>query len=269
MSKSNLARSPEVPGEKLDPPDESLETMNAALEALLPIARAIPEDRLRPINVALDVAVRNARRGYSAIESHLDELRRLPGIDVEAIEGIPRTVLALLAADMQLRVLANPPSDVPATLKEARRIRKGLLLVAKGAVDLGFLPAEPVRRITRGTGPLDTANDLIQLVMLFQNHEVALQGRLAICSDTLNRALELGTWLYRTIRPIQAPRRPKDNDSPQRQAQLDRLRLWTLLHIRYDELRRAAAYLGIEVLPLQSKTGRKRRKAKSAKATDY
>lgn len=250
--------------EELDPhiPKHELpgeDVFTKAFAEVLPIAEAVPSDRIRTMNVHSDLAFVNAKYGYAAVEPHLEEIRALRGVDSRAIERVPLFSLALLGASHRLNLLAPPESELPEKLLRGRRMRKGLLHIAKGAATLGYLPTTPVERITKGSGSLDTARDLIDLSLLFRESEAALRGQLTVCPDTLSEAAELGAWLRNALQPTNALPRPKATAAEIQKATLDRARIWTLLVESYAELQRVAAFLRLDVPSLQSRRAMKKK----------
>jgi len=244
---------PDIATEELPP----VNAFMAAFTEVKPMAATIPEERLRVINVHAELAFVNAKEGYAAIEAQLPFIRTIPGVDVEAIESVPRYSLAFLGATHRLNLVASPDSALPTRLTRARQVRKGLLHIAQGAAALGLVPSAAVKRIAKGSGSLDTARDLIELAMLFRDFDAACRGKLTIDTRFLDEATELGTWLRDTLRPADAMPRPKDVEI--REATLDRARIWTLLSEAYDELLRVAAFLRIDVPSLQSRRGMKKK----------
>lgn len=241
-------------------PPEELPTNDAFARAFLevkPTADAVPEARLRAMNVHAELAYVNAKAGVAAIEPHMAFIRSIPGVDVDAIERIPLLALSLLGASHRLNLLAPPENALPERLARGRKLRKGLLHIARGAAALGLVPEAPVKRIAKGSGSLDTARDLVELAMLLREAEPSCRGKLVIAPQYLNEAAEVGSWLRDAIQPTNA--RPKPTDAELREATLDRARIWTLLSESYDELQRVAAFLRIDVPSLQSRRGMKKK----------
>lgn len=252
------------PPPELDPhiaPEElpSEDIFTKAFAELLPIADTIDDVRLRPMNVHSELAYVNAKNGFAVFEPHFATARAIPGVDIEAIERVPRAALAVLGASHRLNLLTPPENHLPAKLLQGRKVRKALLHFAHAGATLGLLPEEPVKKIAKGTGSLDTARDLIELSILLRESEPILRGKLTVMPEVVAEAAELGTWLRNVLQPTNAPARPKATAAEVQKATLDRARMWTLLFESYSELQRVAAFLRVDVPSLQSRRALKKK----------
>lgn len=238
----------EVPDEALPSPD----TQEASYHRVLEIARAVPAPEVKPLRIDPRLACANARAAYREFAPHLAKARELPGADIDAIERLADLPGALLFA-YRLVDLVNPPeSDLTPRMARARKLRFMLLHQAHAAVAAGLLPEKPVARIAAGTGPIDTAEDLVALVTLYKQHESSLEGRIVATSEDLLEANRLGSQLQEDLQPARAPQKKMSADELSR-AKDDRNRLATLLVSSHRELDRVARYLGIAVPSLQSR----------------
>lgn len=252
--------SPSEDVEELDPyvlieelPPEDVFTR--AFFELKPVADAIAAEVVRVMNVDPQLAYVNAKKGYAIFEPALPVARAIPKVNIEAIERVPNAALALLGATHRLNLLVVSKSELPEKLFRGRQLRAALLPLAEACVTLGLLPEAPVAHIRKGTGPLDTARDLIELSILFRDHEASLRDMLAPHPSLLREAAELGTWLRDAMQPMNAPPRPKSTPAEIKQATDERNRMWTLLYEGYAELSRVAVFLGLDVPSLQSRRG--------------
>jgi len=245
-----------------DIPDErlpSVETQAQAFEEAIVLARAIPDDEVRPLAVGTRIAFVNAHDGFAIISQHLDTVRSLCGVDVAAIERVPMIAAALVYADRQLTItVPAKKSDLEHRMTRARRLRAGFLHQARAAAIFGLVPEEPVERIAAGRGDLDTVEDVVALVAFFRQHERALNGRTVLTPELLDEAERLAAGLQQDLRPKGAPAKAKAIDVEIATANADRNRLWTLLRNSYAELQRVAAFLGITVPSLHSRKALRR-----------
>lgn len=152
-----------------------------------------------------------------------------------------------------MNILVVSKQELPDKLFRGRGLRKVLLSFAEAGAGLGVIPEAPIVRIKKGTGPLDTARDLIELSMLLREYEPRLRDKLSINPSLLAEAADLGTWLRDAMQPVNAPPRPKSTPAEIKQATEDRNRMWTLLAEGYAELQRVAVFLGLDVPSLQSR----------------
>lgn len=240
----------EIPDQQLP----TVETQAQAFEQVAPLARAIPDDEVRPLGVATKIAFVNARDGFAIISRHLDAVRMLHGVDVDAIARVPTIASALLYADRRLTItVPAKKSDLEQRMTRARRLRAGFLHQAKAAAIFGLIPEEPVDRIAAGRGDIDTVQDVVALVALFRQHERALAGRTVSTPALLDEAERLAAGLQEELRPKGAPAKARAIDVEIAAANADRNRLWTLLRTSYAELQRVAAFLGLTVPSLYSR----------------
>lgn len=246
---------PEISREDL--PQEDVFTR--AFWELKPIADALNPDSVRSAPGHPELLYVNAKNGFALFEPHLASARAMPKLDIEALHRVPLAALALLGAAHRLNLLVVSKKELPQKLLQGRKLRKVLLSVADAGAGLGAIPEEPILRIKKGTGSLDTARDLIELSILLREYEPKLRDKLSINPSLLSEAADLGTWLRDAMQPVNAPPRPKSTPAEIKQATDDRNRMWTLLAEGYAELQRVAVFLGIEVPSLQSRKALKKK----------
>lgn len=234
----------ELPGE---------ERLADAYDRVLALARALPKSEVKTFGVDTRLAFWNAREGFKIISPHLGDIRTLPRVDAIAIERIPDVAMALLHAVRVINLLDPPKSDLAERLARARRLRHVMLHQAEAAAGLDLLPEGPIERIRKGTGPIDTVEDLTALVTLFEQHRPALVNKTLVTDDLLLEAERLGLSLQEELRPAAAKRQRKEKEATLAQAIDDRNRLYTLLAAAHSELVRMAGFFDVKVPALQAR----------------
>lgn len=217
----------------------------AAYERFLPIALELTGPFAAP-SINLGVAYHNV---VSGVEQVMAERRRianeLPTLGLGDVESLPELCLAAIFAS-QL-VDRNAPKATRDMLTRASSLRAKLLPAAEVLVTAGLMPKHEVSRIRKGTGYLDTADDLIALARLFIEHGARISGKTTVTREEVREASELGTALRTILRPKGS--RKASLDAETAQAIENRDRLFALLVRRYDLVRRAGAWLfGVDKL---------------------
>ena len=213
--------------------------MVMAVSRFLRPARALPDDAVQPLRGDVLLAYDNVVRGVDAVLPHEEHLRgALPLIDFRILRELPQLALATSFAASQVDRQAR--GQVTPLLARAVHLRKLLLTAAEMLVLSGDLVDQDLEKIRRGSGPLDTANDCIDLAALFRMHDGA-RRRTVLTDELLNEAQELGSHLLKLVSARSSRRRttlPPSDPSVQL-----RDRLWTLLNLRHRELRRVGMWL--------------------------
>ncbi len=238
----------------------------AAYDRWLPVAARLETSALVAFGGAdTQLALHNAQAAAASLAKERARIaEELPRVDVGALSKVPEVALAVRFAALEAQRPVDSGADVAAQLKTAHALRATLLAIAEGLAATGHLPAEQVKAIKKGRGPVDSAADCVALAELFAKHERKLAGKHAATAQMLSGAREVGTWLLANLRPSRAKRAGK----PRNEAALEaRDRLWSLLVKRHDEQRRVGYWLwgdafGEHVPALQAQ----RRAAKKAKA---
>lgn len=215
---------------------------SAQLAHYLPQAMALAPGDVIAFKISVSLATANAERGVRSVLAHERGLARaLPEIDLGAVHDLADLGSALAFAAAQVARFAPTPTNIKATLAEARRLRALLLAGADMLVLAGVFSAAVVAKIRQGHGPIDAAGDCVALAALYTEHASAITGKVAVTSDDVRRADEIGARLLRMLRP-QSAKRPVD---PALVAATDvRDRLWTLFdRAWHDNVWRAGAWL--------------------------
>ena len=209
----------------------------------LPEARALPAAEVLPFRANGALLYHNVFDGVSAIVAERErlaaELQRFP---MASVEALPDLALGLIFAAHQVDRDPASTGAIPALLSEAFRLREAMLTAAEALALQQLLPSPRVERIRTGSGPIDLAQDLVDLAALYRERAPAIRGKHPVTSQQIQRAAELGTELLKLLKPRALKRKP-DADAALAQQVADRDRLFTLVVRRYDLVRRAGAWL--------------------------
>jgi hypothetical protein len=97
-----------------------------------------------------------------------------------------------------------------------------------------------VAAIRQGAGHLDTANDLVELSMLFRDERATLAGKTQVTDAEAERADELGFLIIDALGQRDVG---TDGLSAPAKHEEDRLKAFWLFHNTYEESRRAMAFV--------------------------
>jgi hypothetical protein len=192
------------PADPLAVPDGA----QTAYDTWLPIAQeAFAGLAVATYNQDPNLAFRNCVTGLAALTEHDDVLKTLPApFDRSALDALPSIALATVYAAAV--VDRASPGIITAQLQKARSLRDLMLHVAEGLVKSGDLPAAEVRRIQRGGGQIDTAQDCVDLAKLFTDNAADLAGKSAVTKKHIKDARTVGNQLLQALRPKGTPRQP-------------------------------------------------------------
>ncbi len=211
-----------------------------AYEDFLPAAHAIAETDIRPFRADASVAYHNIIAALVAITPLLTRIQiELPKVDVMSLQQLPEIALGVIYAVAQ--VDRSSDGTTPALLEKARVSRKLLLKSADALVAAHVLPAHSVDRIREGSGPIDLAQDNIDLAALFTKHDTDIAGKTPVTAAQVVEAATLGTELLKRLKP----KGTKSKDSAIDEVNI-RDRMWTLLVLRYRELRRVGLWFWMD-----------------------
>lgn len=203
-SKPRAAR-PSVPA----PPKPSADPYEAAgaeaaYEIHLAAALALDPREVTVWNASANVALHNARVGVAAVLAEKDALAAdpdAPRVDAARIERVTSVAEALVFATRRVANVVEEAGEAKPLVARAYDLRELLLTSAVALSHAKLLDAKAVARIQRGTGPLDCAQDCIDLAALFRANTDTIGGRTAVTADDLREAAALGTKLLATIKP--------------------------------------------------------------------
>ena len=176
----------------------------AAYEIHLAAALALDPREVTVWNASATVALHNARVGVAAVLAEKDALAAdpdAPRVDVARIERVPSIAEALVFATRRVANVVEAAGEAKPLVARAYELRELLLTSAVALSHAKALDAKAVALIQRGTGPLDCAQDCIDLAALFRANTDRIGGRTAVTADDLREAAALGTKLLATLKP--------------------------------------------------------------------
>jgi hypothetical protein len=229
-----------------------------AYEDFLPAAQAIAETDIRPFRADASVAYHNIVAGVEAITPLITRIQSdLPKVDVPALQQLPDIALGVIYAVAQ--VDRSSDGTTPALLEKARGLRSLLIKSAHALVAANVIPAHSVDRIREGSGPIDLAQDNIDLAALYTKHDADITGKTPVTAAQVVEAATIGTELLKRLKP----KGTKSKDSAMDEV-IIRDRMWTLLVLRYRELRRVGLWFFMDdvddhVPALQSRTSSRKK----------
>jgi len=203
-SKPRAAR-PSVPA----PPKPSTDPYEAAgaeaaYELHLAAALALDPREVTVWNASANVALHNARVGVEAVLAEKEALAAdpdAPRVDAARIARVPAVAEALVFATRRVANVVEAAGEVKPLVARAYELRELLLTGAVALTRAKVLDPKLVALIQSGTGPVDCAQDCIDLAALFRANADAIGGRTAVTADDLREAAALGTRLLATLKP--------------------------------------------------------------------
>jgi hypothetical protein len=224
-----------------------------AYEDFLPDAQTIADEDIRPFRADASVAYHNIVAGLEAITPlHARIQIELPTVNVAALQQLPDLALGLMFAVAQVDRSSDGTTAV--LLEKARVSRTLLLKSADALVAADIIPAHSVDRIREGNGPIDLAQDNVDLAALFTKHDTVIAGKTPVTAAQVVEAATIGTELLKRLKR----KGTKSKDSAIDEVNI-RDRMWTLLVTRFRELRRVGLWFWMadvddHVPALQSRT---------------
>ena len=247
--------------------DDTLTGSEAAFEECLPKALSIDPTNVVPMRADPNLALHNVQVGLKALEPHWAELKTaLPKLDQKSVRGLEEVALAAVFATSRVDRQAGANKKVAGLLVKARALRALLLSSADALEKVGLLPSAAVKKVRKGKGPFDTADDLVQLAALFRKHTAKLKNKSPVSAELIKEASTLGSDLLALLKPEHAKRKTVVT-AEIKDAMDARDRTWTLLVQGHRDLRRAGMWVWADrvnkhVPPLQSRAAKPRKKDK-------
>jgi hypothetical protein len=211
-----------------------------AYESVRAEVQALPPADEGRITVNIPTVVTIVRGAQPNIEAEIERIAALPEFDVEALRKLPSYALALLHVYLLLLPSSESESRLQGLVSEASPLRERMLGQAEGLALLGFVDRERVAAIRRGTGHLDTANDLIALAQLFRAGGDELLGKTKLTPAEVARAYVVGMNL---VDALGKRRVGTDGAGKASEYEAEYAKLFWLVERTYDQARRALAYL--------------------------
>lgn len=214
-----------------------------AYERFLVEAKALDERDVRPFRLDPSLAYHNVELGVVAVTPLEKRVRaELPAVDLEQLRSMPDLALAVCFAASQVDRGGGSSRQLAEPLRRAYALRETLLASAVALAKAGVLPDREVEKIQQGRGPLDAAQDCVDLAALFKKYATAVRGKSPVSAAHVTDASKLGTDLLKVLRPATA-KRDRRPTGALKEAIETRDRLATLLAQRHERLRRAGWWL--------------------------
>ncbi len=208
-----------------------------AYARVLPEAQALAVDQLVPINLDMSSVIIKAMGLAEKLPGLQPELQTLAPYPAEDVAKYPDYVLALLSAQSRYAMTATPAEPLPDLLAQATHWRDTLLADAQALAVRGQLNTEPLNELVGYTGYKNVAFDLNNLTRLFKTAWSSIEGKTQLTKSDLQQAdkvmLQLAAALaHRELSPEQIA-----------EASDIRQRMFTLVYLTYDEIRRGVNFL--------------------------
>jgi hypothetical protein len=200
---------------------------------------ALAPEQLRRINLYVPAAVATALGTLPKLLGLREAIVALPGMG-ESLDKLEGYALAALYAHALTLPQTEGETALRALANEAAPLRERLLSSAEFLARFGLLDATHVAEIRKGTGYLDTAQDLTALAALFRASWPEVVSKSIVTMAEVDRAAELGPLLIGAF-----GRRQQGTEGMRAQAEAqDRLaRAYTLFFNAYDDCRRAVSFV--------------------------
>lgn len=227
--------------------------------------KALPNDQVRRITLHVPSTAILALGALPAMQALRGAMiAELVNPPLEALDKLEDYALAAAHAHASVLPEDEGETELRVLVTEATPLRERLLLSAEAAASFGLLDAKQVAAIRRGSGHIDTAQDLWALATLFHKAWPTLRSRVACTQDDLARAAELSNRLLKAL-----GRRNQGtdgaNDPVEAQEQLGKA--YELFRRAYEACRHAIVYLRRhegDADDIAPPLGHSRRRARSA-----
>lgn len=219
---------------------------NEAYRHFLPLVQAeVPADHAEICRLSVDLVRANVDRGVGAIRPHLGRVvEKLPLCPIDGMLELPSLALGLVAAAGRV-VAAASEREIETRLEKFRPMRDLTLRQLEIFAELKLVPKQRVAAIRRGSGPVDSARDGVDIVGVFHELAETLDGKHPFSPDYLAAMAEHASWLLVQLKPRGAQQKPSER-SPEA---VVRDQFWTVVNRRYDHLREAGvAVFGLRQL---------------------
>jgi len=207
----------------------------------LPVARANAPATVLVFRGDAALAHHNAHLAVTTLLMHRDAVAATGfRVDFGAIEAIPQIALALAYAVEQVEGRTGANADLQATLARARVLRDIGMSSVTTLVKSGDLRAEDLKKLRKGSGPLNLAGELDALATLVVEKQGVFRNRSPFTLAHAKESADIAAALKRQVTP-KGGRKP--TATALTAAQRDRDLLAALLVARYELLERAAGAL--------------------------
>jgi len=208
-----------------------------AYERVLPVAEAIRDEELLPVNVDVPSAVATAVGVLPKVMAYRADAAQLPKYDVKCFDELQLHTFAVGHAHTKFLVASAPPEVLAALNERGVALRDTMYTDATALAHRGLISGERIAGFKANVGYKNIAFDLLGLSELLRENWVAINGKTAIQMSELDEAERLGQQLMDAVgNKEQAPARIA-------RAQAQRQRNFTLFSRSYDQVRRAISFL--------------------------
>jgi hypothetical protein len=164
----------------------------------------IPAEDLPTYRGSAALAYQNVRAGLTALAPYEPQIKALPApFDLASMKALPALALGVMYAAAQADISST--GTIAALRKQASALRDLLLANAVSLAKAGSLSASEVRRIKKGSGPVDMAQDCVDLAELFTANAAALAGKTPITQEQIEQARAVGNQLLTLLKAKNAP----------------------------------------------------------------
>lgn len=182
----------------------------------------------------------NAQVGVAAVLAHRDRLKReMPLFPADRVAELPALARGLHWAMQKQRV--KPVSDGELAKRTSALVdpRGEMLSSAKGFARRGVFDAAEVKDIAEGNDRYNSAEDVVRLIALFNDHRDAVKGQHPFTKDDFKEWGEHAEFLMANLLPGGAVKPPVVDGRHAKAAP----GLWALLLEGYAWVRKAGFYL--------------------------
>jgi hypothetical protein len=213
-------------------------------QELLSTAEKLDSREVKPFPRSALALYTNLKTAAAVLLKNTEKLAQEVSQEVIAqIKQAPSLGLAFVFSARRVESLyANAPSGIQEMLDEARPLRRLLLKSADACAEAGIVPIERVQLIYKGRGPIDHAQDCVDLAALFREFEKVLQNKTPVEASQIDRCAVLGSKLLDALRSSSSPDAALLSTDLEEALEL-RDRFYTLVVQRYDRLWKAAAQI--------------------------
>jgi hypothetical protein len=210
-----------------------------AYEQARPDLDAVPAESVARVIANIPSVVSTVFGALPAIEALGGDIKRLPFVDHALLAKLRLYALALYYVHILISHAADS-TQVNALMAEATRLRARLLSSVETLSVCGYVDPAQVAAIRKGSGHLDTANDLVGLEQIFRAGGDAFYGMAPVTRAEVARAGELGLQI---VAALGRRKVGSEAESATTRRVDDRARAFWLVVRSYNEARRAVTFL--------------------------
>ncbi|MEI8254363.1 MAG: hypothetical protein WCJ30_01690 [Deltaproteobacteria bacterium] len=210
----------------------------AAYDAIAPAARALDRQSLLPVNLDPPTVVSTCLAVADQVKPRRATIAAMPGFDIEALDQLETTALALEAAQGHYNTATTPPDALADLIDHGIRLRRTFAVASAALADAGVVDPNRFDSLPTGNAYRDIATALGSYVVGFRrDHWETAKTKSALTDAMLAEAESLSTRILAIVGMREL--------SPAKVAEAAdmRQRVFTLCVLRYDQVRRAVTYM--------------------------